>query len=76
MFAVTLMLAERTRHYSIAPATGRGWEIRIEENSRVRRLDYSDDWHRVERALQRFAQEASALKAAGWLVVEAQSMKR
>ena len=76
MFLVTLSRADSTRHYSICPAGTGGWEIRVEENSEVRRLDYCRDWHRVERALERFAREASALEACGWRVVQGQSMKR
>jgi hypothetical protein len=76
MFAVTLRLANRVRTYSVSAMGVSGWEIRLEEDAQVRRLDHYHDWHRVERALDLFAREASALQASGWQVVSGQSMNR
>jgi hypothetical protein len=47
---------------------GTGWEVRSEENRTVRRQVQYDDWHRVERVLERFRQEISELTADGWIV--------
>jgi len=76
MFAMTLSLADRVRHYSICSMGSMGWEIRLEEDSQLRRLTHYTDWHRVERALVLFSREASALQASGWRVIEPQSMNR
>jgi len=67
-----------TRRYSISTAGVLGWEVRMEENDTLRRLDHYDDWHRVERALKLFEREASELAARGWQVSaeRGQSMKR
>lgn len=75
MFALTLSLAEHVRHYSISTATS-GWEIRLEEDSKLRRLDRYHDWHRVERALELISREASLLLASGWQVVDSPSVDR
>jgi hypothetical protein len=53
-----------------------GWEIRLEEDSKLQRLDHYRDWHRVERALALFARETLKLQESGWRVIETQSMKR
>lgn len=70
MFALTLCHADHVRRYSICPTGSLGWEIRLEEDSTLRRLNHYTDWHRVERALELFARETSALQASGWRVVE------
>ena len=69
MFALTLCSTGHVRRYSIRATTSSGWEIRLEEDSKLRRLDHYDDWHRVERALALFSREASALQASGWQIV-------
>ena len=66
MFAVRLQLADEIREYSISHATPSGWEVRLEENQRVRRLDRYQDWHRVERARASIEREVATLTASGW----------
>lgn len=38
----------------VITSTNQGWEVREERDGRVVRLATYLDWHRVERALQRF----------------------
>ena len=65
MYARMLHKTPHTRRFTIVE-TGRCWEVREEEDSRVVRQVVYDDWHRVERARTAFAREASALRASGW----------
>ena len=66
LYARTLRRAEDVRTFTITNVMA-GWEVREEQNSRlVRRLFY-DDWHRVERARMTFALEARDLQALGWV---------
>ena len=76
MFALTLRQANHVRHYSIVRTGLAGWEIRLEEDSKLRRLDHYQDWHRVERAMALFSLETLQLQESGWRVIESQSMKR
>ena len=71
MFRLSLCRDQDTRRYSISFAGLSGWEVRMEENDTLRRLDLYDDWHRVERALMLFEREATELAAAGWHVAAA-----
>jgi hypothetical protein len=68
MFALSLRRADHVRRYSIAPAGQSGWEVRLEEDRKVCRLDHYHDWHRVERALAAFEREVSELTERGWSV--------
>jgi hypothetical protein len=68
MFARTLRYHEHTRDYSIGPAGREGWEVRLEEDHTLRRLDHYRDWHRVERALAAFEREVAELTACGWQI--------
>ena len=70
MFALTLRQANHVRHYSIVRSGLLGWEIRLEEDSKLRRLDHYRDWHRVERAMALFTIESSQLQESGWRVIE------
>jgi hypothetical protein len=65
MYAQSLQLADHVRHYSIS-REGSGWEVRIEEDRAVRRLNHYSDWHRVERALAVFEREIGQLTDQGW----------
>ena len=71
MFELSLLRAEHVRHYSIAPVAPAGWEVRCQEDETVQRLDYYEDWHRVERALMLFQREVSMLSEEGWRVAPA-----
>ena len=66
MFARRLRQANHTRDYLIAPAGREGWEVRLEEDRTLTRLEHYRDWHRVERALASFEREVEELTARGW----------
>jgi hypothetical protein len=66
MFALSLRNDDHVRRYSISSAGLEGWEVRLEEDSTLRRHDLYQDWHRVERALALFEQEAHELREQGW----------
>jgi hypothetical protein len=68
MFDRRLRHAEHVRQYSICLAGPEGWEVRLEEDKNLRRLDHYRDWHRVERALATFEREVEELTARGWKV--------
>lgn len=68
MFARRLRHHDHTRDYSICPAGPGGWEVRLEEDRTLRRLDHYRDWHRVERALASFEREVEELTARGWQI--------
>ncbi|MGE3706363.1 MAG: hypothetical protein AB7I13_13915 [Vicinamibacterales bacterium] len=68
MFNLRLRHAEHIRHYSITSSESWGWEVRLEEDDRIRRHDYYQDWHRVERALALFQREVEELTERGWQV--------
>jgi hypothetical protein len=67
MFAVRLAHDDHVRLYSIRAAGTDGWEVRLEEDEKLRRLDHYHDWHRVERTLALFKREVSQLREQGWL---------
>jgi hypothetical protein len=68
MFSLSLRRADDVRRYSISPKGLSGWEVRLEENNTLQRLDLYDDWHRVERAKKLFEREATELTEDGWSV--------
>ena len=70
MFAIRLALANHIPTYSIKPIGQAGWEVRLEEDQQLRRLDRYQDWHRVERTLALFEREVSALLDQGWQTAE------
>ena len=65
MYALSLRYADHVRHYSIC-AGAAGWEVKLEEDRALRRLDHYRDWHRVERAMALFEREVVELTARGW----------
>jgi len=71
MFDVNVVSANRVRHYSVAPAAVAGWEVKLEENDAVRWREIYEDWHRVERRLDRMKQEVSDLVEQGWTILGA-----
>jgi hypothetical protein len=73
MFSISLQQDDHIRRYSIQPAAGLGWEVRLEHDHALARLDHYDDWHRVERAKAAFELEVARLTARGWRI---QSTKR
>jgi hypothetical protein len=66
MFSRELTLAGHTRNFVITPLHADGWEVRVEEDSRVLRRSQYTDWHRVERAVAAFEREVAALIERGW----------
>jgi len=70
MFDFRLRRQDHVRQYSISPSGVEGWEVRLEEDRTLRRLDRYRDWHRVERALAAFEREVEELRAQGWRVAE------
>ena len=49
----------------------RGWEVREEVDDYIVKRTWTRDWHRVEKAMMRFALEAGELRQAGWIEVPA-----
>jgi hypothetical protein len=54
-------------HHFVVTLAEAGWDVREEEDSLVVHQAHHDDWHRVERVLQRFARAAEELERAGWV---------
>jgi hypothetical protein len=66
MFEKTLTHHGHTTTFTVSEAGGDGWEVRIEEDSRlISRARYTD-WHRVERAVSKMTLDASELERSGW----------
>ena len=66
MFSKTLTFRGQKRSFAVVALSPSGWEIRVEEDSRVvKRRQYSD-WHRLERAVDAIEREMSDLQALGW----------
>lgn len=65
MYALSLRYADHVRHYSICAGSA-GWEVKLEEDRTLRRLDHYQDWHRVERAKALFEREVLDLTSRGW----------
>jgi len=76
MFAKTLTDGSHVRQFSIEEVGYDGWEVRQLEDSRVIRRNRYTDWHRVERALARFALEVEGLERKGWQAASFHSTKR
>ena len=71
MYTRVLRNGSRTRRFTICYAATHGWEVSEVEEGQVLDTRRYDDWHRVERARQAFAEAAVRLREAGW--TEAQS---
>ena len=69
MYALSLRKADHVRHYSVCAASV-GWEVKLEEDVTLRRLEHYRDWHRVERVIALFEREAKALMDSGWRLEE------
>ena len=74
MFVFRLRCADHVRHYSISAGSA-GWEVKLEEDRTLRRLDHYQDWHRVERAMALFEREAMELTERGWHREDMESLK-
>jgi hypothetical protein len=66
MFEKELTQAGHTKRFTISQAGSLGWEVMVEQDSRVvRRVCYTD-WHRVERAALMMSMQVSELEQNGW----------
>jgi len=74
MYALSLRFADHVRHYSICAGSA-GWEVKLEEDRTLRRLDHYRDWHRVERAKALFDREVMELTARGWHREDIENLK-
>jgi hypothetical protein len=69
IFSKRLRSQEHVRSFVVNEADERGWEVREEEDHHVIKRTRTNDWHRVEKAMMRFALEATQLQRAGWVEV-------
>jgi hypothetical protein len=73
MLDLSLRCADHVRHYSISAGSA-GWEVKLEEDRTLRRLDHYRDWHRVERAMALFEREVMDLTSRGWQLEDIESL--
>lgn len=66
MFVKQLSQAGHTRRFSISKLRENGWEVRDEHDDRVLKQICYTDWHRVERAFERFTVLIDELERCGW----------
>ena len=66
MFAKELTQAGHTKRFTISDGGTDGWEVRVEQDSRVIRRVHYTDWHRVERAVQILNLQVLELEENGW----------
>jgi hypothetical protein len=71
MFSRQLTHAGHTRNFVITALHADGWEVRVEEDSRVLRRNRYTDWHRLERALASIEREVATLTELGWRMTAA-----
>lgn len=69
IFSRRLRSRGHVREFVVGEADDRGWEVREEEDHRILRRTWMQDWHRVENAMMTFAIEALQLERAGWVEV-------
>ncbi len=53
--------------FAIVSSNQHGWDVIEEEDATVLVQTHREDWHRVERDIQRFEITAFALKRSGWV---------
>ena len=66
MFTKELTQAGHTRRFTVTEAGLLGWEVKVEQDSRVVRQVCYTDWHRVERALMSLTHQVLKLEQEGW----------
>ena len=69
IFSKRFRSREHTRSFTVGKADDRGWEVREEADHQIVKRTSTHDWHRVEKAMMRFALEAARLQRAGWVEV-------
>jgi len=74
MLDVNVVYPGRVRHYSVALSGLDGWEVTVEENRRVQWREVLEDWHRVERTLDRVRREVEDLLDDGWTLQTARGL--
>jgi len=73
IFSKRLRSQDHTRSFTVDSAHEYGWEVREEQDDEVLTRTWLHDWHRVEKAMMRFAVETIQLQSAGWTEVQAQA---
>jgi len=71
IFAKRFRSQNHTRSFTVNLADEHGWEVREEQDDEVVARAWLHDWHRVEKAMLRFAVEEMQLESAGWIEVQA-----
>ena len=66
MYTRLLRKSVHTKKFTISHDRQEGWEVSEEEDSRLVLSVRYKDWHRVERAMQTFAEKAKSLRQRGW----------
>ena len=66
LLTTTLVSADHRRSFQILAAPSAGWEAIEEQDLHVVQKRHYQDWHRVERALARFAHDIDELRKEGW----------
>ena len=69
LFSKRLRSEEHLREFVVGEADDLGWEVREEQDHQVVKRTWMHDWHRVEKAMMRFALETTELQRAGWVEV-------
>lgn len=66
MYTRLLRKSVHIKKFTISHDEQEGWEVSEEEDSRLVLSVRYKDWHRVERAMQTFADKAKSLRQRGW----------
>ena len=66
MYTRLLRKSVHTKKFTISHDQQEGWEVSEEEDSRLVLSVRYKDWHRVERAMETFANKAKSLRQRGW----------
>ncbi len=66
MYTRLLRKSAHIKKFTISHDRQVGWEVSEEEDSRLILSVRYRDWHRVERAMQTFANKAKSLRQRGW----------
>jgi hypothetical protein len=66
MYTRLLRKSAHIKKFTISHDQQAGWAVSEEEDSRLVLSVRYKDWHRVERAMQTFADKAKSLRQRGW----------
>ena len=67
VFAKTLVRGPQTRSFRVAAVPLTGWLVSEDDEQHPLMRKLYTDWHRVERALQRFVHQVAELRRDGWV---------